>query len=137
MSAAFPINPDSSQPVCKNQFRQDHFPCITLQQVAIFLVPILTPPIEDGSDLPAQEACAIGWGKGTGRAGKGPTLGVFDPPAVAVADEVDGVAGSGGGYSRKRRITKPETPSKGPASPSANLGDAERELHQTKLARQH
>lgn len=58
----------------------------------ILLVPILAPPGQDSRDLATQEGGAIGRGEGAGEAGKGLALGVLDPPAAAVADQMDGVA---------------------------------------------
>ena len=75
--------------------------------MVIILVPVLAPPVEDGCDLAAQEGGALGWGKGAGEAGKGLAYGVVDPPAVAVADQVNSVAGAGGGDGIQRRITRP------------------------------
>ena len=108
MSAAVLIRHDSVRPGFEHQFGQDHLPFVAAEQVVIFLVPILTPPVEGGRDLAAQEGGAFGWGEGAGEAGKGLALGVLDPPAVAVADQLNQVARPGGGDGGQRRITRPQ-----------------------------
>jgi len=79
----------------------------------IILVAILEPPAQDGRDLTSQEGGALGWGKGAGQTGKGLAYGVVDPPAVAVADQVNGVAGAGSGDGLQPRITWLQAPGKG------------------------
>lgn len=102
------IHPDSFSPSCKNQFWQDHFRFIAAKKVVIILVAILAPPVQDGRDrdLVVREGGAVGRGECAGQAGKGLALGVVDPPAVAVADQVNRVAGAGGGDGGKRRAAR-------------------------------
>ena len=97
--------------VCEHQFRQDHLPRVAAKLVMIHLVPILAPPVQDGCNLAAQEGGAFGRGEGPGEACKGLALGVLDPPAVAVADQFDGVARARGGDGGQRRITVAKAPS--------------------------
>ena len=70
----------------EHQFGQDHLPRVAPKQVVIVLIPILAPPVQDGSDLATQEGRALGQGEGAGQAGKGLAPGVVDPPALAVAE---------------------------------------------------
>jgi len=72
------------------------------------LVAILAPPVQDGRDLATQEGRALGRREGAGQACKGFTPGVVDPPAVAVADQLNQVARPGGGDGGQRRITRPQ-----------------------------
>jgi len=45
--AAVLIRHDSLRPCFEHQFWQDHFPLVTAEQVAIVLVPIFAPSIQD------------------------------------------------------------------------------------------
>ena len=82
---------------CEHQFGQGHFPDILVQQRVIRLLPILAVPVLNGRDLATQELCAIRRGKGARHADQGLTPGVVDPPAGTFADQVNVVAGAGGG----------------------------------------
>jgi len=65
--------------------------------VVVLLISIFAPPIQDSRDLAALKSGAFGRGKGAGQAGQGLAVGIFDLQAVAVAGQVDGIAGARGG----------------------------------------
>lgn len=67
------------------------------------LIPLLTAP----------ESAAIGRGKRAGQASKRLSLGVVDPPAVTIADQVNRVGGAGSRDSGQRRVAEFQTPSEG------------------------
>ena len=128
--AAVLMRHDSLRPYFEHQFGQDHLPLVAAEQVVIVLVPILAPPVQDGRDLAAQEGGAFGWGEGAGEAGKGLALGVLDPPAFAVADQMDGVARARGraavsGVTRRDRTASPGcTKACGPSVSTVNVDRA-------------
>lgn len=72
------------------------------------LVALLAPPVQDGRDPATQEGRALGRSADAGQASKGFTPRVVDPPAVAVADQLNQVARPGGGDGGQRRITRPQ-----------------------------
>ena len=93
--AAFLICPDSIRPYCKNQFGQNHYTCIAAKQVVI--VPVRTVPVQDDCDLATREVVPSRWAKARNSRARVWPRGVVDPPAVSLADQLDGVTGAGGG----------------------------------------